>query len=419
MTTSGSNRHIPHHIAMIVFSYYPADPRVRREAAALTKAGFIIDVLCLKGHTQPYKDHVDGVRVYRVPLQRKREGKLRYLWEYFTFITLSFFFITYMHIRKHYCAIHVHNMPDILVISALIPRITGAKIILDLHDPMPEVYLAKYSLENSHPVIRLLMFLEKFSIRFADIVLTPNLSFQDLFIARGCPPDKIHIVMNSPDHSIFRERTPATNSAQSTGDGPFTVMYHGTIVRRNGLDTALYAISDLKDKIPNIIFNVYGDGDWVQDFLALVDELNLNDIVRYHGFIPLEQIVSAIEHISVGLIPNNRTPFTEINMPTRIFEYLCMGKYVIAPKTQGILDYFDKDSMIFFEPGNWMSLSHVIYVLYSNQDRFLETLKKGLVVYYHHRWENQRQYLVQVISSLLGSDKIHPVKIIEGEKNHG
>lgn len=419
MMASYTNRTVQSRcIAMIVFSYYPADPRVRREAEALAKSGCCVDILCLKGKTEKSRDSVDGVSVYRLPLQRKRGGKLRYIWEYFSFIVLAFCLITYLHIRKRYRIVHVHNMPDILVISALIPRITGARIILDLHDPMPEVYQAKYSLEKTHPVIRLLVFLEKFSIHFADVVLTPNLSFKNLFIARGCPPDKIHIIMNSPDHSIFHNGSPVKKSTKSTENNLFTVMYHGTIVERNGLDTALYAIYNIKDQIPNIIFDVYGDGDWAQDFLTLVDELKLNDVVRYHGFVPLEHIVTAIEHICVGLIPNKKTPFTEINLPTRIFEYLCMNKYVIVPKTQGILDYFNDDSMIFFEPGNWKNLSQKIYDVYSNTESFSETLEKGIDVYHHHRWDIQRQYFIQVVSSLLGFNREQQFKIIEEEKSH-
>lgn len=391
-------------LAMVVFSYYPADPRVRREAEALARAGFDIDVVCLKDEAQPLKEEVRGITVYRVPLRRRRGSKFRYVWEYLAFITATFFLVAWLHIRERYRAVHVHNMPDILVASALLPRITGSKVILDLHDPMPEVFMAKYpSMGKTHPVIRLLTALERFSIRCADVVLTPNLSFQRLFVSRGCPPDKIHIVMNSPDGSIFNRGSLARAGPGPADNGAFVVMYHGTIVERNGLDTALYAISHLRDRIPNLRFDVYGDGDWVRDFLALVEELQLGDIVRYYGFVPLERIVSAIEGISVGLVPNKRTHFTEINLPTRIFEYLCMGKPVVVPETRGILDYFDRDSMVLFEPGNSMSLSHALYGLYSDREFHSEILAKGMAVYRNYTWEAQSRYLVQVVRSVTGS----------------
>src|SRR5439155_24815829 len=52
----------------------------------------------------------------------------------------------------------------------------------------------------------------------------------------------------------------------------------------------------------------------------------------------------------VGIIPNRRSIFTEINFPTRIFEYLARGKPVIAPLTTGIGDYFSKDELVVFNP---------------------------------------------------------------------
>jgi hypothetical protein len=40
-----------------------------------------------------------------------------------------------------YNLVHVHNMPDVLVFEAFIPRVCGARVILDLHDPMPELMI--------------------------------------------------------------------------------------------------------------------------------------------------------------------------------------------------------------------------------------------------------------------------------------
>ena len=74
----------------------------------------------------------------------------------------------------------------------------------------------------------------------------------------------------------------------------------------------------------------------------------LTSAVQYLGPIRLEDIVGAIEDCDVGVIPNQRSVFTEINTPTRIFEYLAVGKPVIAPRAGGIRDYFDEESLIFF-----------------------------------------------------------------------
>jgi glycosyltransferase involved in cell wall biosynthesis len=384
----------------VVFSFYPADVRVRREAEALVEAGWAVDVLCLRRNREKQEEEVNGVRVFRLPAKRTRGRKLWYLWEYGWFLLLAFFKLSLRHLRRPYQAVHVHNMPDILVFSAMLPRLSGAKVILDLHDPMPEVYMAKYSIGRTHPIIYLLSFLEKQSIKFAHLVLTPNIAFRDLFISRGCPEKKIHIVMNSPQEKIFKG--PAGLLENTGGEsGPFILMYHGAIMEWYGLETALQALLQLQETIPNLRFEVYGDGDAVKFFLNRIKELGLEKMVHYYGYRPLEMIAELIKKIDVGIIPNPLSPFTNLNFPTRIFEYLSMAKPVIAPKTKGILDYFDEGDLYFFEPGNPRSLAGVVLEIYRNPGKKQEILRRGTRVYQRHRWELQRRGLIEAFRPLL------------------
>ncbi len=385
-------------ICMVVFSYYPADPRPRREAEALIDAGFSVDMICLRNHNESAEETVHDVNIYRMPLQKKRGGKLRYLWEYFYFGLLAFFKLSWLFIRKSYRIVHVHNMPDILVFTALLPRLLGRKVVIDLHDPMPEVFIAKYDMADSHPMIKTLRVFEKLSIAFAHRVLTPNIAFEKLFAGRSCKPEKISVIMNSPDESIFAPQTPAPAEKKDS----FIIMYHGTIVERNGLDTAIYAVAQLKDKIPGLVFHVYGEGDFVQRFLEIKEELSLGDTVQYHGFTPLEEIAEALKTINLGVIPNKRSPFTEINMPTRIFECLRMGKAVIAPDTQGIRDYFSQDDLFFFEPGDVDDLANTILKAYEQPQLRDQMLKNGLKICEPHWWVNEKQTLVNIETQLLG-----------------
>ena len=348
-------------VAAVVFSCCPADPRVRRESEALVEAGMQVDIICLRGAKQPWFERAHGIRFYRLPISRKRGGKIRYLWEYIAFTMLAAIVLAGLHLRRWYRIVHVHNMPDVLVFSALVPRLLGAKVILDLHDPTPEVFMTKYDIAQDHKMIRLLRRLERWSIAFANVVVTPNIGFRDLFMQRGCPEQKIHVIMNSPQESVFGEREVSPpDGAEAREGGSFRVMFHGTMVERHGLGTALEALALLREAEPEMRLEVYGDGDFVERFLELIDEHDLGEMVTYHGFVSLETIADAITTIDLGLIPNMRSVFTEINMPTRIFEYLCKGKPVIAPRTKGILDYFGEDDILFFEPGDAKSLADTI-----------------------------------------------------------
>lgn len=378
-------------VAMVAFSYYLFEPRIRRESEALADAGYKVDVVCLQKEGEPREEIVHNVHIYRVPLQRKRGSKLRYIWEYFYFTLSAFLKVTFLHFKRKYKIICAHNMPDFLVFTGLIPRLMGTKIMLDLHDPMPEVFMAKYQKNEHNLIIRMLIFLEKISAKFAAEVFTPNIAFKNLFL-RSCPAEKIHIVMNSPDENIFTPRNPNHKPDPTK----FVVMYHGTIVERNGLDIALYAIAKLKDKIPNLIFHVYGEGDFVPRFLELVKELQIENYVHYHGQTSLENIVIALEKANVGVVPNKANAFTQLNVPTRIFECLRMNKPVIAPATQGILDYFNKSNLFLFEPDNADDLAKAILEVYENPEQCQKILEAGIKVLQQHAWESEKQLWINV-----------------------
>ena len=388
-------------IAMVVFSYYPVDARVRREAEALIAKGMSVDIICLRNNNEAKEENVNGVQVYRLPIQRKRGPKIRYLWEYSYFIFLSFWKLTFLNCKKFYNIVHVHNMPDVLAFTALLPKLLGAKVILDLHDPMPELFITKYNLPKSHLVIRTLCYLEKLSISISNIVITPNIAFRNLFVSRSCPENKIEIIMNSPDESIFINKCNDARANDVTQQpSTFVIMYHGFIAERNGLGSALQAIALLKNRIPGLIFHVFGEGDFVPRFLELINELDLQDFVKYHGPVSLEVIAKNIEKIDLGIVPNKRSPFTEINMPTRIFEYLAMGKPVIAPNTTGIRDYFDKEALPFFEPGDEKNLASVILNLYQNPSLRQDYCIQGNKIYKAHSWEMESEKLVNIIRNL-------------------
>jgi len=402
-------------IAMIGFAYYPRDPRIRRETEALIEAGYAVDIICLRQSGERARETVNGANVYRVPLQHRRASRFYYLWAYVCFILLAFFLLSVLYVRRRYDLIHVHNMPDALIFSALLPKLCGCKTILDLHDPMPEVYMSKYAAGATHPTIRLLRFMEKCSIWFSDIVLTVNTACRDLFISRGCPASKIHVVMNLPQDSIFGQ-VRAHRNTPSSRDG-FVVMYHGTLVKRNGLAVALEALERVRHKIPNLIFEVYGDGDYLRSFLESAKTRNLERIINYHGFVTHEEIAQAIPSADVGLIPNIATIHWQYATPTRMFEYLCLGTPVIVPRTKAILDCFDERSLYFFESGDPDSLANVLYEVYANPRRAQAVRKRGSsLCYSRYRWINEKEHFVDIVQGLVNktpNQKSH--RIINGQ----
>jgi glycosyltransferase involved in cell wall biosynthesis len=393
------------HVGMVTYSPYPFDPRPRRALDALVREGAQIDLICLGEDNAPKREAINGVEIFRVQLKHERGGKIGYAYRYAVFILMSSLIFARRCLRRRYDLIYVHNMPDILVLSSLMPKILGAKVVLDLHDPMPELMMTIFQVPQSSRSVRLLRRLEKWSIARADLVVTVSLTFQRIFCSRSCKEEKMAVVMNAPDGRIFRFREARADvTSNERGMKSFVIMYHGSLVERNGLDVAIEALAQVRKTIPAAELRVFGaPTPFLEHMMEVTRTQNLQGAVKYLGPKRLEDLVDEIEKCDLGVIPNQKNAFTAINTPTRIFEYLALGKAVIAPATQGIQDYFDQDSLLFFEPGNPSDLAQQIEYTFSHPREVLELVKKGQVVYLEHTWEIERETLLSRVSEILGA----------------
>jgi glycosyltransferase involved in cell wall biosynthesis len=398
-----SSRFAGKRVAMVTFSPYPYDPRPRRAVDALVGEGASIDMICLGDESAPKREVLNGVNVLRLPIKHDRRGKFAYAYRYAAFILTSSAIFAWRALRRRYDLVYVHNMPDILIVSSLFPKALGAKVVLDLHDPMPELMMTIFDAPQSGKSVQLLKRLEKWSIARADLVITVNVACKRIFSARSCPPEKIAVVMNSPDGRIFPFRGARSETlAENNGTRPFVIMYHGSLVERNGLDVAIEAFSRVRAAVPTAELRIFGAKTaFLERMMDTVRNKNLHESVRYLGSRRLEDLVTEIESCDLGVIPNHRNAFTEINTPTRIFEYLALGKPVVAPSTPGIQDYFNKESLLFFEAGNPGDLAQQIEYAFSHPREVQEIVRKAQRVFQEHTWECERETLLRRMSEVL------------------
>ena len=104
--------------------------------------------------------------------------------------------------KYNYRLIHVNNIPDFLVFTAIIPKLFGTKIILDIHDPMPNTFLTKFRGNFNTLFYKFLLLQEQISAKFADHVVTVHEPLKrDVLIKDGIPEEKITVVSNFADES--------------------------------------------------------------------------------------------------------------------------------------------------------------------------------------------------------------------------
>ncbi|HUA97326.1 MAG TPA: glycosyltransferase family 4 protein [Terracidiphilus sp.] len=393
---------------MVVFSRFPADPRPRRAAEALLSQGMRLDLICEHDVTKPNREVRENFEILRIPIEHRRSHPLSYAYQYAAFTLYSAIVLAWRSLRQPYDLIYVHNMPDVLVLCALIPKLLGAKVILDQHDPMPELLSTIYNLDQSSFAHHLIRYLEKWSIKRADLVITVSETFKKVFAARSCGPEKIQVIINAPDANLFPFR-PARSYPRRTPGQPLILMYHGLLENRNGLHVAVDALSLLRGRLPVAELRIYGKSTpYLERVMANVKALGLSEKIHYLGPKDLEELANEIENCDVGIVPSPSNAFTQINTPTRILEYLALGKPVIAPSTQGVRDYFTGDSLFFFEAGNAQELAEQIeHVAFHSADA-VATAERGQELYCAYAWELEKQRLVSLVAQLIGSNGRSP-----------
>jgi len=288
-------------------------------------------------------------------------------------------------------------MPDFIVFAAIIPKLLGAKVILDVHDLMPEVYMAKFGADYSDWAVRLIMWVERRSVGFASKAICVHQPHLDILEQHGNPRDKFSVLLNVPDHRIFR-RLPVVRRPS----GPFRLVYHGTIPKRAGLETAIRAVALARKKIPGLEFQIIsGHGDGLSAIQALADKLQLNDCVRIDPLVPVEQLPDILKQASLGIIPYGADAFTPYVLPTKLMEYATLGIPVVTARLKTIEAYFDNEMVSYFQPGNEVELADQIVRLYRNPDLAAKFAENAAKFSERYNWPQQRAIYYQLVDSLL------------------
>ena len=384
-------------VCLVVQNYYDIDPRVRRKAEALVKAGYDVDVIALRSSSSPSTIYsLNNVQIHTLPIEKKRGGFFRYLYEYIAFFIMAFFKVAIMMKKKKYIVIDVNTIPDFLVFAALLPKWLGAKVLLDMHEIMPEFYISKYGVDKRHWLIRLIGIQERLSISFADHVITINEPIQKLLESRGLDSKKATILMNSADESLFNRNK---HPKEILENKDFIMMYHGTLTPIYGLDIALNAFGMVHNKMPNAEFWIIGDGSERVALENLVRNLELGQKLKFIGMVPQQDIPEWLSRCDVGVLPTRRDVFLDFSFSNKLPEYIIMGKPVIVSSLKAIQYYFSERALAYFEAQNSSDLAQRMVELYKNPIMRPQLVEQAKKEYAKINWEVMKKRYLDLIAS--------------------
>ena len=375
-------------VLMIAYTGYTGDARIKREAGTLTQDGrFRVKLLCLREGRQKRSYVADGVQVQELNMPKySGDSAVRYLFSYIHFFLRSFFACTGLFLAGKIDIVHVHNMPNCLVFCALVPRMFGKKVILDMHDCVPEIFSIKFK-RLTGLFFRLLCWEEAISGGFAERIICVNHVQRDLLVNRGFDERKLFVSMNVPDHRIFRRVDPSNRGVPSPTS--LKMVYHGTIVKRLGVDLAIRAVAELREKAPGLEFHFWGGGEYLQECRALSCQLGIEDKVHFNGMVKVEQLSALLQSMELGIAPNRRSSATEVMLPVKMLEYVMMGIPVLAPRLKAIQYYFSEDKVGYFDPDDLESLKNAILKVYGDEQRGRKMAERAQHFLDRYGWEKQ------------------------------
>lgn len=387
-------------ICMIAYSEYASDARIRREAESLAARGDLVDCICLPLESQGASRVLNDVNLYPLNVRRYRGSSTwLYMLSYLRFFFGSFLLVTIRHLRLHYDVIQVHTMPDFMVFSALIPRIMGAGLILDVHDLMPELYMSKFNIGRDHPLIRALTRIETASIAFAHRAISVHSTHLEALVSHGSRVERFEVLLNTPDPAIF-----ASREKQRKNSPCFRLVYHGTISKRHGLELALRAVALARKEIANLSLSVIGEGDDLGRLSRLADELNLDGVVEFsRKSVPVNKLPAMLESADLGIVPLRVDTFTQYMLPVKLLEYAAMGIPAITTRTRTIARYFDDDMVEYISGESVEELTRSIVRLYGDPARRALMSASAAEFTRQHNWENQKHIYYRLVDSLNSS----------------
>ncbi len=338
-------------IAFVVLEDFPgSENRVRRQARALRDAGWEVRVFAPSGREQ-VRDW-EGIRIDRSRLSwRKADRMRRRLWEYIAFPVAAKWWLFNQARTWRPDVVHIATMPDWLVFSALLARwMTGARIVLDFHELMPELLVSR---DGAPWLRRVLEVGERVSARRADLVLVPTPGCAELLEQRtGC---RATVVLNGVDTVLYPLTEPSDprSPAQEPGRGSGPVIgYHGTLARRFGIGTAIEAVAELVGRGTSCVFEVYGGGGDEDEFRRQAAELGVADRVRFHGTVHAAELPPIVRGFDVGVVPLVDEPFTRIAYSSKLFEYVASGVPVVCSDIRSMRELFSADAVRFAAAGD-------------------------------------------------------------------
>ncbi len=407
-TNAESNVVQPRRVLILVENLpSPFDRRVWQEATTLRDAGYLVSIICPTGRGYERKfEAIDGIHVFRYPLPVEASGAAGYAVEYAVALAWTFVLACRVLLTRGFDVVHACNPPDLFFLIGGFFRLFGKKFLFDHHDLNPELYEAKFGRRDFFH--RLMLKLEYWTFRSADVSIATNESYRRIAMERGrMPPERVFVVRSGP--SLERLKILPPDGRLKRGRR-YLVGYVGVMGKQEGIDYLLRAARHIVIDLgrSDVHFGLVGGGTSLEEMKALAQELGVGDHVTFTGRVPDGEMLAMLNTADVCVNCDVVNELNDKSTMNKIMEYMALGKPIVQfDLAEG--RYSARRASLYAQKNDAVDLAAKIVGLLDDPARRAEMGKYGRSrVENELEWRHEAPKLLAAYEALWHSSRVSP-----------
>lgn len=244
--------------------------------------------------------------------------------------------------------------------------------------------------------------METWLCRRADRTIVVSGPMKAILAARGVDADRLLVMPNGVDLQQFHGAVDGGPVRAAFGlQQAFVVGFVGWIRPWHGVDYLIRAAASLRESVPELRLLIVGDGPALPGLRGLAAELGIQDRVVFTGPVPATEIPQHVAAMDVAVQPN----VTEYASPIKLFEYLALGKAIIAPDRANIREILDgEQAALVYEVGDVPGLARAIRRLHDDDElrRSLGARAAGLLQSRGYTWDGNAARVIAAVEGTRG-----------------
>lgn len=211
-----------------------------------------------------------------------------------------------------------------------IARKLNVPFVFEVRDLWPEVPIAMGVVKN--PLLAwYLKRMERRIYRAASRIIALSPGIKEGICRSGYPADRVAMVPNSADTTLFRPGDNKDLDAQFGPPGEFRLVFTGAHGLANGLDAVLDAVLELKRRgVQGIRFVFIGRGSQRDRLIQRSRDEGTADMISWIEPVPRSELATILPRMDVGMmILKNLPAFYYGTSPNKFFDYISSGLPVL------------------------------------------------------------------------------------------